>query len=240
MPETYDPTAHAAINHEQEKQPESAPADAQTSKKFQGKLRKKTKAEMTGTITDESMAMAIRIAGKVERKLPRHVRGDVLSNALLGLVEAAAKFDRTRGQPFESVLHKRGQGAIRDGQRQGDPLPRSKRTVLNEYKRRPLTDLHEPLPAHVPVEPNMVDVSEIVNLSNDEVPVDEQIDRKRKMEMIQRTVSTLPERTQQILQLYFIEGLTLMEIGEILGVSEPRVCQLYKKGIERIKEILGV
>ncbi|GAH53956.1 unnamed protein product, partial [marine sediment metagenome] len=41
----------------------------------------------------------------------------------------------------------------------------------------------------------------------------------------------LPEREKQVIILYYYEELTLKEIGEILKVSESRVCQIHSKAI---------
>jgi RNA polymerase sigma factor for flagellar operon FliA len=44
-------------------------------------------------------------------------------------------------------------------------------------------------------------------------------------------VRQLPERDQVIVALYYFEGLTLAEIGYILGVTESRVCQIHTKAV---------
>ena len=40
----------------------------------------------------------------------------------------------------------------------------------------------------------------------------------------------MPERERLVLTLYYYEGLTLAEIGQVLGVTESRVCQIHTKG----------
>jgi RNA polymerase sigma factor for flagellar operon FliA len=51
-------------------------------------------------------------------------------------------------------------------------------------------------------------------------------------------VASLPEREQLVVALYYYEGLTLREIGEVLGVTESRVSQLHTKAVMRLKSAL--
>lgn len=48
----------------------------------------------------------------------------------------------------------------------------------------------------------------------------------------------LKEKDSLILNLYYYEGLTLKEIGKILGVSESRVCQLHGRAITKLRSLL--
>jgi RNA polymerase sigma factor for flagellar operon FliA len=64
----------------------------------------------------------------------------------------------------------------------------------------------------------------------------EQILAKQEMkELISNRMSELPEKEQLVLVLYYYEELTLKEIGEILDVTESRVCQIHTKAILRLK-----
>ena len=48
-------------------------------------------------------------------------------------------------------------------------------------------------------------------------------------------IQRLPERERTVIGLHYYEGLTLKEIGEVLGVTESRVSQLHSKAILRLK-----
>ena len=48
-------------------------------------------------------------------------------------------------------------------------------------------------------------------------------------------IRRLPEREKIVIGLYYYDGLTLKEIGEVLGVTESRVSQLHTKAILRLK-----
>ena len=52
------------------------------------------------------------------------------------------------------------------------------------------------------------------------------------VERFRSAFSRLPEREQKVAVLLHVYGLTLREIGEVLGVSESRVCQI-NSGIKR-------
>ncbi|HEY7565351.1 MAG TPA: FliA/WhiG family RNA polymerase sigma factor [Acidimicrobiia bacterium] len=44
-------------------------------------------------------------------------------------------------------------------------------------------------------------------------------------------INRLPDRERLVITLYYFEGLTLAEIGEVLGVTESRVCQIHAKSV---------
>jgi RNA polymerase sigma factor for flagellar operon FliA len=54
-------------------------------------------------------------------------------------------------------------------------------------------------------------------------------------------INRLPEREKQVVIFYYFEGMTLAKIGEILGVTESRVCQIHTKAVlalgSKIKEL---
>lgn len=48
-------------------------------------------------------------------------------------------------------------------------------------------------------------------------------------------IKRLPDRERTVLSLYYYEGLTLAEIGSILGVTESRVCQIHTKAVVHLR-----
>jgi RNA polymerase sigma factor for flagellar operon FliA len=44
-------------------------------------------------------------------------------------------------------------------------------------------------------------------------------------------INRLPEREKIVITLYYYEGLTLAEIGKVLGVTESRICQMHTKAV---------
>jgi RNA polymerase sigma factor FliA len=54
-----------------------------------------------------------------------------------------------------------------------------------------------------------------------------------------RAIENLPEREKTVVTLYYFEGLTLAEIGHVLGVSESRVCQIHTKSVLQLRAKLS-
>jgi RNA polymerase sigma factor for flagellar operon FliA len=54
-------------------------------------------------------------------------------------------------------------------------------------------------------------------------------------ELLADAINRLPEREKTVLTLYYYEGLTLAEIGSILGVTESRVCQIHTKSVIQLR-----
>ncbi len=58
---------------------------------------------------------------------------------------------------------------------------------------------------------------------------------KESKEILAQAIMQLGERERTVLSLYYYEGLTLAEIGEILGVTESRVCQIHTKAVLQLR-----
>lgn len=61
------------------------------------------------------------------------------------------------------------------------------------------------------------------------------LERKDAQAAVAAAIATLPEREQQVLQLYFVEELNLEEIGAVLGVGAARICQIKKAALDRMR-----
>ena len=81
-----------------------------------------------------------------------------------------------------------------------------------------LGDTHQPTVRHDPVE--AFEVDEMKHLLAD-------------------TINRMPDRERLVLTLYYYEGLTLAEIGDVLGVTESRVCQIHTKAILQLRARLS-
>jgi RNA polymerase sigma factor FliA len=54
-------------------------------------------------------------------------------------------------------------------------------------------------------------------------------------QILAAAINRLGEREKIVLTLYYYEGLTLAQIGEVLGVTESRVCQIHTKAVLQLR-----
>jgi RNA polymerase sigma factor for flagellar operon FliA len=57
--------------------------------------------------------------------------------------------------------------------------------------------------------------------------------------ILSKAINTLPEREKIVVTLYYYEGLTLAEIGKVLGVTESRICQMHTKAVLQLRAKLS-
>ena len=204
-----------------------------------------------------------RIAMRTVRNLPAHVAiDDIVSAGWLGLVEALRR--RRDGMPeheFEAYASHRVRGAILDFLRDLDPLSRK----LRQASRR-ISDAARELVGRLGRYPNeeemaaelgleveayhglLADISRSgharLELSGDERSLDPspeaQAAHQELAEFVAQAIEGLPERLRMVLGLYYQESCTLREIGEVLGVTESRVCQLHSEAIHLVRGQLGL
>ncbi|HEY2097555.1 MAG: polymerase sigma factor FliA [Pseudonocardiales bacterium] len=62
------------------------------------------------------------------------------------------------------------------------------------------------------------------------------LEARETSRLLALSFSRLPERDHQVLWCYYVENLTLAEIGRRLGVTESRVCQLRGRAVSRLRE----
>jgi len=80
---------------------------------------------------------------------------------------------------------------------------------------------------------------EILSDDAQEDPSELLIEKDLKARLVQ-ALNSLPEKDQLVLALYYNEGLTMREIGEVLEVSESRVCQIHARAATSLKAMLTV
>lgn len=57
--------------------------------------------------------------------------------------------------------------------------------------------------------------------------------------ILAQAIQGLPEREKIVVTLYYYEGLTLAEIGQVLGVTESRICQMHTKAVLQLRARLA-
>jgi RNA polymerase sigma factor for flagellar operon FliA len=96
----------------------------------------------------------------------------------------------------------------------------------------------------------IVSLDEVIALEDGEVTRDgviadeeaeeasERIEDGDDVDRVKDALRRLPEREMQVISLYYYEGLTLKEIGKILGVTESRVSQIHGKALSVLRGLL--
>jgi RNA polymerase sigma factor for flagellar operon FliA len=181
---------------------------------------------------------------------------DLWAAGAMGLLEAARRFDSSRDVRFETFAEHRIRGAMLDELRRMDHLPRRLRAdvekVATARSRLQQRMGREPDPSDVAEEIGvpLEQVAELLHLLEPVLPADERLEaetpaadeavvRAEQRRILAGAVASLPERLQILLALHYDEELTYREIAKVLGVSEPRVCQLHTEAVKKLKEALA-
>ncbi len=195
---------------------------------------------------------------------------DLVSQGLLGLIDAVDHYDTTRGTSFSTYATYRIRGRVLDGLRSLDLLSRPARRRVRQVQGA-ITDLHQQLgrtpeedeiASHLGIDSRalrttLADASTVLLSLDEPGNDDEETDRYESLpaeiddpletlakgdlrtELI-RAIADLPEREQQILSLYYRDELTMKEIGEVVGLSESRVCQLHGKAVLTLRGVMSL
>ena len=205
-----------------------------------------------------------RIVFHLLNRLPPSVQVDDLIQAgMVGLLEASRNFDPGMGASFETFAGIRIRGAIIDEMRKSDWTPRSVhrkfRAVteairniesatgrdakdievanalgigLSEYHQILIDSTSSKIYSIEMLEENEVD--SIVPGSSEHTP-DEALAKVEYKRQLVESIKVLPKKEQLVMSLYYHDELNFREIGEILEVTESRVCQLHGQALLRIK-----
>jgi RNA polymerase sigma factor for flagellar operon FliA len=63
----------------------------------------------------------------------------------------------------------------------------------------------------------------------------EHVERQAERDLLAKAIDALPDSERTVISLYYHEGLTLKEIGRVLGVTESRACQIHGKALIRLR-----
>ena len=205
-----------------------------------------------------------RIAYHLLNRLPPTVQiDDLIQAGMVGLLEAASNFDADMGASFETFAGIRIRGAMIDEIRRSDWTPRSVhrkfRSVseairkienetgedardadvalalgisLSEYHQILIDSSSSRIYSIDTMEENTQDAA--MPSSSEETP-DEVFVSDEYHQQLAEAIRMLPEKEQLVMSLYYDDELNFREIGEILDVTESRICQLHGQALLRVK-----
>ena len=211
----------------------------------------------------EHVEIARRISLRIARSCPDWIsRDDIVAAGMIGLAEAAERYDETRQEPFLSFAEKRIRGAVIDELRRGDVMPRRMRRMARkigdviqnlEQRHGEATDDKVAEALGVTLEEYKQNLEQIVHVSvgaleldddslmptSDEASPEMQLAQRRAKMKVRAALDKLEKRDLLILNLYYTEELTYTEIGEVMGITRSRVCQLHGRAIARMRSLIS-
>ncbi|MCK5129291.1 MAG: FliA/WhiG family RNA polymerase sigma factor [Clostridiales bacterium] len=189
---------------------------------------------------------------------------DMLSNGIIGLMDAVDKYDLKRNVKFEHYATMRIRGEIIDQIRKQDWAPSSLRrkikAISNAYSELENTYFRTPTELEVAhflgIEEedlkktihkshmfNVVHFEELLssstfsisNVTDKGTTVEQQVEKGEMKTILGNMIDNLEKKEKIVITLYYYEEMTLREIAEVLGVTESRVSQIHSKVILKLR-----
>jgi RNA polymerase sigma factor for flagellar operon FliA len=213
----------------------------------------------------QNVDLVKRIAQHLIARLPSTVDiDDLMQSGMVGLLEAAGNFDPTRGASFETYAGIRIRGAMLDDIRKHDWTPRSVHhkyrkvaEAINQIEGetgRPAKseEIAKRLDMSVDEYHKILADSSSSRLFSLEETLDEpslhrappksdsatpeqELYESQFRGRLADEINQLPERERLVLSLYYERELNLKEIGQVLDVTESRVCQIHGQAMVRLR-----
>ncbi|MCI7410882.1 RNA polymerase sigma factor FliA [Helicobacter bilis] len=217
---------------------------------------KNTQDELALQYLPAVKAMAFRL----KERLPSSVdMNDLVSIGTEELIKLARRYDSNKNDSFWGYAKTRVNGAMLDYLRTLDIVSRASRKLIkaieaevsryfNEFEEEPS---NEYLAKVLNEDIEKIHQARLASDIYAVVPLDEQFnaledgdilqycEQKELMEIIQKVLAKLTEREQLIIQLYYLEELSLSEISEVLDITESRISQISKEVIKKIRREIG-
>lgn len=206
--------------------------------------------------------IADRMAAKLP---PSVEKDDLYGAGIIGLIDAVERFDESRGISFTTFAEKRVRGAILDSLRALDWATRSLRRRSKEIQKAyeeieqkkgeaandeevakhlnmSIPEFHKALQEIRGLTVLDLDGSENENGQNlintirgkDASPL-EQFEETERRKVLTKAIEQLPEKEHKVIALYYVEELSMKEIGAVLDVSESRISQIRTQAIIRLR-----
>lgn len=158
-------------------------------------------------------------------------REDLVAWGVVGLVQAARRYRATEGASFAAYAARRVRGQVLDALRARDPLSRAARRAYRA-ERAVNEDLPPPY-AEVSLE-RMIEAGHEPAARSQASAV-----RDPRWPGAYLALRALPAAERRVLALSFGRGLTLREIGRVMGLSESGACRVRARALARLRRALA-
>ncbi|MGH2730541.1 MAG: sigma-70 family RNA polymerase sigma factor, partial [Actinomycetota bacterium] len=167
----------------------------------------------------------------LEKHIPLSLWSDLKGFGAIGLIDAVDKYRPELGNRFETYSAFRIRGAIRDGLREFDWFPRGARGRTHKLIHSiHVTDFHAPTSDY--------ELSLEEKLGDDNDSPQDVAMLVDQSDEIAAVVEALPERERTIIVDRYYKGRPLSHIGRHWNVTESRVCQLHRRALRLLEELL--
>lgn len=182
---------------------------------------------------------------------------DLYALGVDGLLQAADRFDPTRGVAFTTFAYYRIRGAILDSLRR-DPervrLAASRPAIPVAHAAFDVQPANDNAHSGGRIDPtdrlawlfaesvsvHVASLDELGSLPDESAPLpDEEIERHRVAERVAAALSALPETERRVVELHYYEDLSFAEIGARLGICKPWAFRLHNKALKQLKDKLA-
>jgi len=181
------------------------------------------------------MPLVRQVVARFLRRLPANVlRDDLIAAGAHGLIDSLRKNGGDHGPTFESYARIRIRGAILDELRTQDWLPRRARWAA--LGKSPATD-DAPI-AVIGLEDLTPGERSGTFVNEDDKDPSELLQDRQEAHRLGEAIDQLPARERTIVRMHYFQGARFKDIGEVLGVSEPRVSQLHTRAMGQLRKIL--
>jgi len=198
------------------------------------------------------------IARKIFKKIWNNKVGyecdDVVSEGILGLIQAADRYDPSIGTKFKTFAYTRITGAIWDAFRRTDQLSRLQRTDANK-----IVEAKQKLMNKLGRDPTFSELSSFTKLNRDEmnwvheyehVPdmftettsndqsVEDRTIEKIRVEEAVNAMRLLTTGEEVVVKCHYLDDMKLKDLSESLDYCQSRASQLRKSGLKKLQRIL--
>lgn len=207
-------------------------------------------------LVEENLGFVRALASTIIKGLPSQVPlEDLVSAGTRGLIEAADRYDPTRGAAFATFAYYRIRGAIFDEVRRIAWIPR--RTFEKMRMQEKVDEIAESA-VETPVPPSGEDASRALgkaisqiavayvttveafdDTASEEESAEAQLEGRQEQGRVRAAIARLPERERTLMQLHYFEDLTLMDAGKRLGLSKSWASRLHARALLLLQEQLA-